>query len=82
MKCSICEKEAVGFFVTKIYPFFVSPKIIEARCKEHLKYRNYKWRKKKISSDSVILSTNKSTNDYPTIWLNVFPWIKKDSLML
>ena len=78
MKCSICEKEAVGFFVTRTYLVFNSPKIIEARCKEHFNYRNFKWRKKKISSDSVILSTNKSTIDYPTIWLNVFPGIKKN----
>ena len=48
MKCSICEKEAVGFFVTRTYLVFNSPKIIEARCKDHLNYRNYKWRKKKI----------------------------------
>jgi len=39
MKCSICEKEAVGFFVTKTYLVFNSPKIIEARCKEHLNYK-------------------------------------------
>ena len=36
MKCSICDKEAVGFSVTKTRLNFNSPKIIEARCKEHL----------------------------------------------
>ena len=30
MKCSICEKEAVGFVVTKTRLNFNSPKIIEA----------------------------------------------------
>ena len=39
MKCSICEKEAVGFVVTKTRLNFNSPKIIEARCKEHLNYK-------------------------------------------
>ncbi len=36
MKCSICGNEAVGFIVTKTRLNFNSPKIIEARCKEHL----------------------------------------------
>ena len=38
MKCSICEKEAVGFVITKNSGnmTFNVPKIIEARCKEHL----------------------------------------------
>ncbi len=39
MKCSICEKEAIGFVVTKTSGnmSYNVPKIIEARCKEHLK---------------------------------------------
>lgn len=36
MKCSICESEAVGFVVTKTRLNFNSPKIIEARCRNHL----------------------------------------------
>jgi hypothetical protein len=36
MKCSICESEAVGFVVTKTSFNLYSPKIIEARCREHL----------------------------------------------
>ena len=39
MKCSICEKEAVGFVITKTSLNFNAPKIIEARCKEHLNYK-------------------------------------------
>jgi hypothetical protein len=36
MKCSKCQKEAVGFRVTERSEFR-QPLIIEARCKEHLK---------------------------------------------
>lgn len=38
MKCSICEKDAVGFVVDKTIKNLSLnfPKIIEARCKEHL----------------------------------------------
>ena len=67
MKCSICEKEAVGFFVTRTYLVFNSPKIFEARCKDHLNYRNYKWRKKKSKKNlrkiiSLYSPSNNATN--------------------
>ncbi len=41
MKCSICKKDAIGFVVTETSGniTFNVPKIIEARCKEHLNYK-------------------------------------------
>lgn len=36
MKCSICDKEAVGFVITTTTSNPNIPKTIEARCKDHL----------------------------------------------